>query len=244
MRCISVLLLLTAMTGCGGASQQSMTGPGSSLRVADAALASDTPTVALQVLDNILKTEPRNTEALLRQGRAHLMLGNNAAAEVSYRKALAIDEGLTDARLGLAKLIMTEQPAEAERMFAAVIKADPKNTAALNNLGVTRDLQGRHADAQIAYNQALAITPGLASARQNLALSLTVSGRPQEGAAMLNTFAQNGAGGRRARDNLAVALALSGNTTEAGQVLREGMSPTDALKALAGYRGLGSVPAR
>ena len=242
MRCISVLLLLTAMTGCGGPSPHSAAGGGSNLRVADAALASGSPSVAIQVLETVLKAEPRNTAALVRLGRAHLMSGNNAAAEVSYRKALAVDAELTEARVGLAKLVMAENPAEAERMFATALKAEPSNTAVINNLGVTRDLQGRHADAQATYRQALALSPGLPSAQQNLALSLAVSGNPKEGAAMLNRIAGSNAGGRKARDNLAVALALSGNVTEAGQVLREGMSPADAKKALAGYRGLSVAP--
>jgi Flp pilus assembly protein TadD len=173
-----------------------------------------------------------------------VLLGNTAAAETDYRRALAIDGKLDAARMGLAKIWLGTDAVQAERMLLEVIGHDAHNTAALNNLGVARDLQGKHLEAQEAYHQALQYQPGLASAQENLGLSLALSGKPQEGAAMLDQLAKaGGTNDRKARDDLAVALTLSGRTGEAGQVLQEELSAPDVTKALAGYRALQPAPA-
>ncbi len=231
------IVLLAGMSGCGTPAQQTVSG-GASMRIADAALASGSPTVALQVLEATLKTEPNNAEALLRQGKAQLMLGNTAAAEASFRKAVAANGTLVEAQVSLGKLLLDRNPADAEPIFAAVVAKDPANFAAANNLGVSRDLQGKHSQAQLAYRQALTTSPDLTSARQNLALSLAVSGRASEGVTILSEIASTGVGGRKARDNLAVALVLAGETAQANQVLREELSASDAEKAIDGYRAL------
>lgn len=235
MRWLSVTLLLSVLSACGAPVQQA---GNSNIRIADAALSSGSPQVALQVLETTLKTEPRNLEALLRHGKANAQLGNTTAAEVSYRRAIAVDGSNTEAHAALGKLLLATNAAEAETHFAMVADRETGNTAVLNNLGVARDIQGKHAAAQEAYRRALGVNPSLASAQQNLALSLAVSGRPQEGAMMLNQLASVGTGGRKVRDNLAVALALSGDTTMAGQVLREELNPADTAAALDGYRAL------
>jgi Flp pilus assembly protein TadD len=239
MRSIPVLFLLAALAGCGApAGQTDLGSAASNIRVADAAISSGSLEVALQVLQGILKTDPANTDALTRQAKVQFAIGNVNAAEVSYRRALAVKPDLAEARIGLGKVAMRTNPAEAERIFLAVLKDAPRNVHVLNNLGVARDLQGHHADAQKAYRQVLEISPGLPSAQQNLALSLAVSGRAPEGVAMLNRLAQSGEGGRKVRDNLGLALAIAGQTTEAGQVLSESMSQADVARAIAAYRTL------
>lgn len=240
--------LALGLSACGGSSSSFTkintpppaplaTGP-QGTRVADAALAAGNPTLALQWTNSILAGNPRNVDALLRNGQANMMLNNATAAEASFRKVLSIDSSQSEARVSLAKLVMGRQPAEAEKMFQAVIADEPNNVGALNNYGVCLDLQGRHADAQVAYRKALAMAPELASARQNLGLSLALSGSSTEGVTMLGDAAQGSGGDRRARDNLALALAVNGRTDEAGKMLREELNPQDASAALAGYRAL------
>ncbi|MCW3475821.1 tetratricopeptide repeat protein [Limobrevibacterium gyesilva] len=243
MRRLSIVVLLIGLAGCGATASQSGSGTAPGLRIADAAIASGTPAVALQALEGMLATNPRNTDALLRHARANMMLGNSSAAEASYRRALAVDGRLTEAQVGLGRILLASNAAQAEKLFEQALARDAKNPAILNNLGVARDLQGRHAQAQDAYLQALALAPDLTSARTNLGLSLSVSGKPEEGATMLGQLARDGNADRRARDNLALALALSGRTGEADKVLREEMSAADASRALAGYRALADNPA-
>jgi Flp pilus assembly protein TadD len=240
-----IFIAFAALAGCSGqASQEGAGNPPSGTRIADVAMASGSPSVALRALESTLTVDPRNTDALLLQAKAYLMIGNTAGAETSYRRALAIDDRLDEARLGLAKIWLGSNPVQAEKVLLEVVARDPHNTAALNNLGVSRDLQGRHTEAQEAYRQALQYQPDLASAKENLGLSLALSGKPNEGVQMLDQVANDNTSDRKARDNLAVALTLTGQTGEAGQVLQEELSPPDVTKALAGYRALQNAPSQ
>ncbi len=162
--------LVFGLAACGGkpSSPQLASGP-QGTRVADVALDAGNPQMALQWTNTILASDPRNVDALLRNGRANLMMNNVAAAESSYRKVLAIDARQTEARIAVAKMVMGSQPAAAEKMFQAVLADEPRNVGVLNNYGVCLDLQGRHGDAQAAYRRALSIAPELASAQQNSA---------------------------------------------------------------------------
>ncbi len=245
---ILMLFLIAVLAGCAnqapGQAASNSDPSNSPLKVADVALQNGAPVVALRAMEGVLATDPRNSAALLRQAQAQQALGSFAAAETSYQRALAIDSRLDEARLGLAKIWLHTKPVQAEKILLEVLDRDPHNTAALNNLGVARDLQGKHADAQEAYRRALEVQPGLASARENLGLSLALSGNPQEGAQMLDQVAQeDGPSDRKARDNWAVALTLSGHSLEAGQVLQEELSKPDVSKALAGYQALQPSPA-
>ena len=240
---ILMLLLISALAACAaqpepkaGASADGTTSP---LKIADVALANGAPAVALRATEGVLAADPRNSGALMRQAKAQALLGNYSAAETAYRRALGIDNGLDEARLGLARIWLRTSPVQAEKVLLEVLDRDPHNTAALNNLGVSRDLQGKHLEAQEAYRRALEVQPALASARENLGLSLALSGKPQEGVQMLDQVAtEEGPSNRQARDNWAVALTLSGHAVEAGQVLQEELSKPDVSKALAGYQAL------
>ena len=238
MRC-SILMLLIGLAGCS-ASSGSMEGRGGAagLQVADTALSNNIPAMALQVTTSMLATNPRDTGALLRHAKANLMLGDKAAAQSDYRTLLQIDPSQSEANFGLAKIVLATDPHAAETMFAAIVSQEPANFKALNDLGVARDMQGRHAEAQTAYRQALAISPGMNSAQQNLGLSLALSGNSAEGVDLLGKLARQGNTNRQARDDLAVALTLNGRTDEANKVLREEMSGADADRAQAGYRDL------
>ena len=166
---ILMLLLVAALAGCAnqppGQTAANPDASSSPLKIADVALQNGAPLVALRAMEGVLAADPRNSAALLRQAQAQQVLGNFAAAETSYQRALAVDSRLDEARLGLAKIWLRTNPVQAEKALLEVLDRDPHNTAALNNLGVARDLQGKHTDAQEAYRRALELQPGLASAR-------------------------------------------------------------------------------
>ena len=147
MRWYLTVAVLCALSGCTTTPQSAMTqvnGSDTNLRIADAALNSGSAAMAAEILETMLKSDPRNPEALVRLGKAQLMQGNVAAAEVTYRQALAANPSHAEARTGLAKLLMDRNAAEAEPLFAATVAAEPGNAAALNNLGICRDIQGKH----------------------------------------------------------------------------------------------------
>ncbi len=54
-----MFIAIVALAGCSGKAPQDSTGGGSSgIKIADAALASGTPAVALHVTDGVLSTDP------------------------------------------------------------------------------------------------------------------------------------------------------------------------------------------
>jgi Flp pilus assembly protein TadD len=231
---VVALLGGVGLAGCG-APPATLTGDVPAARIADAALESGNPDIVLRVVGGMLAKNPRDVGALLRQGTANAMLGQSAAAEHSFRRVLAIEPGNRKAQLGLARAMLAINPAEAEKLYTAYLRNDPRNLDALNDLGVARDMQGHHPAAQLAYRQALAISPDMVSARQNLGLSLAMSGQAGEGAAMISQVVADGAADQRTRDDYALALTLDGHRGEAGKMLRQDMSDTDVNAALAAY---------
>jgi len=229
--------LLLAGCSTGGPPDLRNGAPG--VNIADAALDGGMPQTALNVTRSILQSDPRNVSALERQGAALAQLNQPEAAMEAYRRALAVDAAAAPALLGLGRLELSHGSAtDAEHNFAKLLTRTPGDKAALNDLGVALDLQGRHEAAQEAYGKALRLAPNDRAASVNLALSLSLSGQADQSVAMLRGPASQPDATPRVRQDLAVALALSGNPREAEKLLLTDLSPRDAAAALAGYQAL------
>ncbi|MGH7155695.1 MAG: hypothetical protein ACREF3_17350, partial [Acetobacteraceae bacterium] len=81
-----------------------------------------------------------------------------------------------DLGMALGRRLLHSDPAQAERIFLKVLTRSPRNAQALNDLGIARDVLGRHREAQAAYRAALTVSPELRAASINLALSLALDG--------------------------------------------------------------------
>jgi len=185
----ATLAFLALLAAC---SPRGSTGLGSGppgLDVADAALRGGSPEIALQISGGILATDPNNEAALLTQGEALTALQRLDQAEVSFSKALAANPTSVGAHIGLGRIRLGSDPAAAEALFLEAIKREPRNGVALNDLGIARDLQGRHTDAQEAYRQALGVNPDMTAAQVNLALSLAMTGKSQDAVQLLRPLA-------------------------------------------------------
>lgn len=215
----------------------------SGLNVADAALRGGSPQVALQVASGILASSPDNVFALAIQGDALTMLGRQDAAIGSFERALARDSTNTRAKLGLGRLRLGTDPAEAERLFLEVLQKEPRDTAALNNLGIARDLQGNHAGAQAAYRQALGLNPEMHAAQVNLALSLAMSGQGARALPLIQPLASAPGASRKMRHDYAAVLAMSGKRAEAEAILRADLTPEQVRQVLAEFDARGARPA-
>jgi Flp pilus assembly protein TadD len=231
---LSVLLMVN---GCASvmSSRYSANKPG--VNVGEAALQGGAGEVALQVADGILRDSPDNTTAREIKADALTLLGQYDQASVAYMALLAKDPNLVRANIGLGRIRLASDPAEAERLFQNVLRQEPKNLTALNNLGIARDLQGRHAEAQVAYHRALAIAPDQPSTEVNLALSLAMSGHGPEAISLLRARANEPGAAPKIRHDYAVVLALSGHREEAATILGETMNPSEVRQALDGVTG-------
>ena len=233
------LLLVPLLGGCAAPRRSTAEDPG--LAVARAALAGGTPAIALHASAQALAADPADPVALTLQGEALAALGRPARAAARFRAALAHRPGLRAARMGLGRVLLHTDPAGAAAQFRAVLAAQPGNALALNDLGIARDLRGRHAAAQAAYRAALAARPDQRAAQVNLALSLALSGRAAEGVRMLRPLAGTGAA-PRLRQDLAAATAMAGHPEAATAMLAAEMPPAQAAAAVRAYAALAGPP--
>lgn len=245
------LLGVIALAGCAGGS-----GPPTQARLglglADSALAGGAPKLALGVSRAVLARDPKNVAALTHQGDAYHQLGDDARAAASYHEALTLSPRDVGALIGLGRVALTSEPAEASARFTEVISLQPGNEVALTDRGVAADLSGLHTEAQADYQRAIAIartgltdedSERLATAQVDYAVSLAISGRPGEAVRILGPIASSPDASPRVRQDFAMALTLDGQGSEAAHVLVDEMSPEEARRAMAGYTALGTANA-
>lgn len=228
-------MLLLALAACGGPIERELSPSAPGLNIADAALRGGSPQVALQVVSGVLSNSPDNAFALAIQGDALTLLGRPEAAAGSFERALRVDSGSTRAKIGLGRLRLGTDPADAERLFLEVLQKEPRDTVALNNLGIARDLQGRHAEAQVAYRQALGLNPELHAAQVNMALSLAMSGQGARALPLIQPLASAPGASRKLRHDYAAVLAMSGKRAEAEAILGADLTPAEVRQAMAEY---------
>lgn len=235
-----LLFALLLLGGCARGGGLGSNQPG--LTVADAALRSGSPQVALQVAAGVLAGQPDNPKALEIQGEAQTMLGRLDEAADSFSHALKRDGSSVRAIVGLGRLKLATDPSAAETLFLQALQRDPRDTTALNDLGIARDLQGRHTDGQTAYRQALAITPELTAAQVNLALSLAMTGQGDNALRIMRPLAITPGASRKLRHDYAAVLAMAGDRAEAERILSADLSPDEVQQAMTAYGG-GARPA-
>ena len=146
-----------------------------SVGVGVVALNSGEPAIAASIAAARLQREPGSLPDMLLRGLAEANLGQTEAATADFRTVLDNRPDSVQAALGLARLAMARDPAAAEAYLAPAVLRGNATPAVWNNLGVARDLQGRHADAQDAYRHAIADDPRMQAAQVNLARSLSLT---------------------------------------------------------------------
>jgi Tfp pilus assembly protein PilF len=215
----TTIAFATFLVGCSSLQPSQISDRRVTLRVADAALAAGAPDVALRVADLTLTRDPHSSQALITKGNALYAMGARDAARAAYREAIAIDPRSAAAQLGLGRTLVQSDPRAAEAAFLAATANEPGNVAALNNLGIVRDLQDDHAEAQDAYRRALAIAPEAADVKVNLGLSLGLSGSRAEAVLVLEEAASDPAILQYRWPELAGALAVAGQNAAARRIL-------------------------
>ncbi len=236
------IFLLLLLAGCADHAAPELSNGPPSAGLARTALDDGAPEVALNVSAGILKARPDDEAALLVQGDALAQLGRRQEAEASFRRVIARDPGSAAASRGLGRLLLASDPAMAEATFQQAIRNDARDAASLNDLGIARDLLGRHAEAQTAYRQALAVSPDMSAATANLALSLSLSGHAAEGMRMLGPLADAPNAAPRLRYDLAAVATMAGDRPAAAALLKNDLAPERLQDALDGFAALSQPP--
>ena len=131
----------------------------------------------VSTLEAIIREDPRNPQAHLRLGYAHLERGRCDRAAPHLRAALAAGVPSADAGLGLADCqTRTGDLRGAIAALASARAAEPGNPVVAANLGLLALQEGRLADAITELRAALQVDPNLLVARFALARSLARSG--------------------------------------------------------------------
>ena len=234
-----LIVLVSLLAACGSRDQSQLRNDPPGLNVATAALAGGSPNIALNVTNGILAHDPKNVPALLTQADAFSALGRSDDAKANYTKILAIAPGSGLAKIGLGRLVLKSDPAQAQTLFLSALQHDPANKIALNDLGIAYDLQGDHVSAQDAYRRALGADLSMRAAEVNLALSMALSGQAPEAVRLLTPLASDPGAPRRLRHDLAAALAIAGKKPEAVKILSADMTPEQIDRAIQAYGEFG-----
>jgi Flp pilus assembly protein TadD len=253
----ATLLAAAGLCGCGTiASHLTTAAPSNvtadanrpSLIAARTALAEGQAATALGIAHGVLVGDPNNVAALVSAGDADNQIGNRREAQKEYEHALLVDSGYVPARLGLGKLKMRDDIKAAEADFRAVLASAPRNAAAMTDLGVTLDLQGRHKEAQALYTASLLANPDLTSTRVDFGLSLALTGDADKAEAMLRDATESGPVPPKVRADFAVAQVVAGHpeqaqaTLEADLSVDEAKASVQALSVLAPGAAVAAVP--
>jgi Flp pilus assembly protein TadD len=205
------------------------------MNVADAAIAGGDPAMALSVSQSVLQSDPNDVDAMIHEGDAYYALQRCPDAIAAYRLALQADAGSSQAQTGLGRCLLKTDPKTAEAALSLAVQDDPGNAAALDDLGIARDLQGNFAGAIDPYQRALLAQPGCIAAEVNLGLSLALSGNAAQALQYLGPLATGPDATPKIRENYAAALIASGRGTEARQVLGVDLPPDQVDRAMAGF---------
>jgi Flp pilus assembly protein TadD len=240
----ATLLAAAGLGGCGTIASHLTTAPPTnmsadanrpSLIAARSALAEGQAATALGIAHGVLVGDPNNVAALVSAGDADNQIGNRRVAQREYEHALQVNPGYVPARLGLGKLKMRDDIKGAEADFRAVLASAPQNAAAMTDLGVTLDLQGRHKEAQAMYTASLLANPDLTSTRVDFGLSLALTGNADKAEAMLRDATESGPVPPKVRADFAVAEVVAGHPEQAQATLEADLSVDEAkasVKAL------------
>jgi Flp pilus assembly protein TadD len=228
-------LLVLLLAACTNNETLSLRSGMPGIEVAQAALRGGSPQIALQIAGNILASQPYNNAALVVQGEALTALGRLDEAAASFESVLQRDPSSIAAHIGLGRVRLGSDPAGAEVLFLEALKREPRNAVALNNLGIARDLQGRHADAQTAYRHAMAANSNMSAARVNLALSLAMDGQARDAVQLLRPLASDPGASRQVRHDLAAVLTMGGDKAEAERILSKDLPANEVQQALQAY---------
>ena len=228
---LSLAALVLAMAGCGQLTPSAPPVNASVLNVADAALASGNPDMALKISQSVLADDPKNLPALYHEAAAYYASGRCEDAMAAYTVALGLDPKSSSAETGIGRCLLNRNAIEAEQAFTAAVADDPQNAAALNDLGIARDLRGHFAGAEKPYEQALLLAPGTLAVEVNLGLSLALAGNPDDALQYLGPLATGAQATPKIRADYAAALFANGRADEARQVLSTDLPP-DKVQAM------------
>lgn len=170
-------------------------------------------------------TTPGSAQAHFDRGNSLLDRGEPAAAEASYRRALALAPAHAAVLGNLATALKRQGKLEdAVRAYRQAVALKPDDHDAHFNLGNALRDQGKPAEAEASYRAALALDPNRATTHNNLANVLKDQERLDEAVAFYRRAVALDPGYHFAYFNLALALHAQGDSVEAAAACRQAIA--------------------
>jgi Tfp pilus assembly protein PilF len=168
------------------------------------------PDAAAATLQEALRIEPENRDALLNLAEVRRAQGRNADAEDAYRRAVRAGASAPDvyANFGLV-LLLEGKGAEAEGWLQKALALDATQVPARYNLAWAYQKDARNADAEREYRETLKRSPEYAEARVNLGAVLLAQGKGPEAETELAEAERLAAGNEALRKRIAEVRATA-----------------------------------
>lgn len=140
---------------------------------------------AQRVLEQLLTHAPDWAVGLLNLGNCHKNLGDKAAAEACYKRALALAPDMPEVYSNYGALMAeTDRAAESIALHERAVALRPDVGHFAYNLGNAYWSAGRRGDALTAFEKAAALDPTSINAVMNLATALQAAGQLDQALAM------------------------------------------------------------
>lgn len=183
---------------------------------------------------NEYNINPMDPVAGVKLAQALRELGQFEQAATAAENVLTAQPGNTDAMLELGRAhIARGQAFYGITALENARNANPRDWRPLSLLGVAYQQVRRHEDAQIAWGQALALSPDNPDILTNSAIAYMGSGDLVQAETLLRRAAAQPNASLKVHQNLALAMGLQGNMSGAEAILRRQLPPEQADQNLA-----------
>lgn len=137
---------------------------------------------ALELLMEAHKINPEDLRVIFNIGSALVQMEQYADAMGWFKKVIVKKPDHIPSLLTISAIFdTTGNPTSCEHTCNIILKIDPNNASALNNLGNACKNSGKPQEAVINYQRALELNPEIDSIRSNLLFSLNYASRNPEG---------------------------------------------------------------
>jgi len=200
------------------------------------------PDKALDDFSEAIKLDPKDAYAWSNRGVVYTRLNQPGKALPAFSRAIELDPKLAQAWNGRGQAYHAlRQPDKAVADFRAALRLLPDHEA-YHNLGDALLEQGKPADAEAAYRQAIHIKSDCAQAHYNLGIALENQGKPTEAVTAYREAIHLHDDYPEAHSNLGVALYQQRNYAEAEAEFRTALRlRPDFPEAYNAYHNLGNA---
>lgn len=186
------------------------------VKAGDTAFAEGDYTTASDFYSQAAQLQPRDSEISFKLGESYFLMNAFEEAKPHYELAAANNEYLIPAKKRLGRIFLClGESQNALLAFKSIVDSAPQKQDydAINGMGVSYDLLGKHEQAQECYLKNLAQVPNDINSKSNLGLSKAFSKKYTEAIEILEPIGVSLEATKQQRHNLALAYAL-GNLPE------------------------------